>query len=260
MKAGDHILQICDVNVRGLASEQVAAVLRQSGSHVRLLVARPLEELPMGIEQLDENMYGSSVFAPIVPTRHLSQHINQLKAMISAYPDFVGFQGEGVLMEGGDYESEYNKNALVSQQQYTYQNAEHSRVNVDGLNDTNSMLYLTTTSPTTHNHDSDVFSNRPKTPKRLSLATVFEMSPLDTSDKITNEAEKNIKKNIEINKEKKIENNKENNVENNKIHERTEKNNDSSDDSKDNIRKDTDAQPKTEGIRLKIVSIIKINY
>ncbi|ESO01193.1 hypothetical protein HELRODRAFT_82368 [Helobdella robusta] len=44
LRSGDHILQICDVNVRGLASEQVAAVLRQSGSHVRLLVARSVHE------------------------------------------------------------------------------------------------------------------------------------------------------------------------------------------------------------------------
>lgn len=36
-------MQIGDVNLRGMGSEQVAAVLRQSGSHVRLVVARPVE-------------------------------------------------------------------------------------------------------------------------------------------------------------------------------------------------------------------------
>lgn len=43
LQSGDHILQIGDVNLRGMGSEQVAAVLRQSGSHVRLVVARPVE-------------------------------------------------------------------------------------------------------------------------------------------------------------------------------------------------------------------------
>ena len=43
LQSGDHILQIGDVNLRGMGSEQVAAVLRQSGTHVRLVVARPVE-------------------------------------------------------------------------------------------------------------------------------------------------------------------------------------------------------------------------
>jgi hypothetical protein len=43
LQSGDHILQIGEVNLRGMGSEQVAAVLRQSGSHVRLVVARPVE-------------------------------------------------------------------------------------------------------------------------------------------------------------------------------------------------------------------------
>ena len=41
--SGDHILQIGDVSLRGMGSEQVAAVLRQSGTQVRLIVARPIE-------------------------------------------------------------------------------------------------------------------------------------------------------------------------------------------------------------------------
>lgn len=43
LQSGDHILQIGDVSLRGMGSEQVAAVLRQSGTHVRLVVARPFE-------------------------------------------------------------------------------------------------------------------------------------------------------------------------------------------------------------------------
>ncbi|XP_037528743.1 multiple PDZ domain protein isoform X1 [Rhipicephalus sanguineus] len=43
LQSGDHILQIGDVNLRGLGSEQVASVLRQAGARVRLVVARPSE-------------------------------------------------------------------------------------------------------------------------------------------------------------------------------------------------------------------------
>lgn len=43
MNSGDHILQIGDVNLVGMGSEQVAAVLRQCGNCVRLVVARPVE-------------------------------------------------------------------------------------------------------------------------------------------------------------------------------------------------------------------------
>lgn len=43
MQSGDHILQIGEVSLRGMGSEQVAAVLRQSGTQVRLVVARPFE-------------------------------------------------------------------------------------------------------------------------------------------------------------------------------------------------------------------------
>lgn len=41
--SGDHILQIGDVNLHEMVSEQVANVLRQSGTHVRLVVARPVD-------------------------------------------------------------------------------------------------------------------------------------------------------------------------------------------------------------------------
>lgn len=43
--SGDHILQIGDVNLHEMVSEQVANVLRQSGTHVRLVVARPVDPL-----------------------------------------------------------------------------------------------------------------------------------------------------------------------------------------------------------------------
>ena len=62
LQSGDHILQIGEVNLLGMGSEQVAAVLRQCGSCVRLVVARPVE--PSSPDAL-----GSQ--APIVPTKIL---------------------------------------------------------------------------------------------------------------------------------------------------------------------------------------------
>ncbi|XP_069993996.1 multiple PDZ domain protein isoform X5 [Penaeus vannamei] len=64
LRSGDHILQIGDVNLRGMGSDQVAAVLRQSGSHVRLIVARPVEPTSPDFQ------VGRS--APIVETRVLN--------------------------------------------------------------------------------------------------------------------------------------------------------------------------------------------
>ncbi|KAL5021229.1 hypothetical protein ScPMuIL_000384 [Solemya velum] len=72
LRSGDHILQIGEVNVRGMGSEQVASVLRQSGSHVRLIVARPISEPPsIPIPH-----------APIVPTHTLDEHLQQLNSMM----------------------------------------------------------------------------------------------------------------------------------------------------------------------------------
>ena len=55
-----------------MGSEQVAAVLRQSGSHVRLIVARPIIE-PSTIP---------SPNAPIVPTHELDQHLQQIHSLL----------------------------------------------------------------------------------------------------------------------------------------------------------------------------------
>lgn len=43
LQSGDHVLQVGSVNLRGYTSEQVAAVLRQAGAVLRLLVARPAD-------------------------------------------------------------------------------------------------------------------------------------------------------------------------------------------------------------------------
>lgn len=63
LQSGDHILQIGDVNLLEMGSEQVATVLRQSGTHVRLVVARPAT---LEFKQLNTS-------APLIPTRLLSE-------------------------------------------------------------------------------------------------------------------------------------------------------------------------------------------
>ncbi|KAL8570734.1 hypothetical protein ACOMHN_039168 [Nucella lapillus] len=72
LRSGDHILQIGDVNVRGMSSEQVALVLRQSGSHVRLIVARSIFEPPPF--QIPN--------APIIPTSQLDDHVAHINALM----------------------------------------------------------------------------------------------------------------------------------------------------------------------------------
>ncbi|CAH0405365.1 unnamed protein product [Chilo suppressalis] len=61
LKSGDHILQIGDVSLMEMGSEQVAGVLRASGSRVRLVVARAADPAT-----------NQPSTAPIVPARLLS--------------------------------------------------------------------------------------------------------------------------------------------------------------------------------------------
>ncbi|XP_072937056.1 patj homolog [Epargyreus clarus] len=65
LKSGDHILQIGDVSLMEMGSEQVAGVLRASGSRVRLVVARAAEPAHLPAAR-------SASAAPIVPARLLS--------------------------------------------------------------------------------------------------------------------------------------------------------------------------------------------
>ncbi|XP_037947727.1 patj homolog [Teleopsis dalmanni] len=65
LQCGDHLLQIGEVNLRGFSSEQVATVLRQTGAHVRLIVARPVEPTATDYQTLASH-------APIIPTKLLS--------------------------------------------------------------------------------------------------------------------------------------------------------------------------------------------
>lgn len=61
LRSGDHILQIGDVSLVEMGSEQVAGVLRASGSRVRLVVARAVD--PTAVQPSP---------APFVPARLLS--------------------------------------------------------------------------------------------------------------------------------------------------------------------------------------------
>lgn len=53
------------MNLRGFCSEQVATVLRQTGSHVRIIVARPVEPTSPDYQALASH-------APIIPTKLLT--------------------------------------------------------------------------------------------------------------------------------------------------------------------------------------------
>ena len=74
LHSGDHLLQIGDVNVRGMGSEQVASVLRQSGAHVRLIVARSVAEPTSN----------NPLHTPIVPTHQIDEHLHHINASLLA--------------------------------------------------------------------------------------------------------------------------------------------------------------------------------
>lgn len=65
MQAGDHVLQINDVPLRGFSSDQVAQVLRQTGQQVRLIVARSVEPASVDFQAITSH-------APIIPTKLLA--------------------------------------------------------------------------------------------------------------------------------------------------------------------------------------------
>lgn len=65
MQAGDHVLQINEVALRGFSSDQVAQVLRQTGQQVRLIVAR-------SVEPTSADFHAIPSHAPIIPTKLLA--------------------------------------------------------------------------------------------------------------------------------------------------------------------------------------------
>ncbi|KAH8366141.1 hypothetical protein KR093_009699 [Drosophila rubida] len=85
LRSGDHILQIGDVNLHEMVSEQVAAVLRQSGTHVRLVVVRPIEQT------LPTPQYALEPGSAVVPTRVLVDPAELERYLISTgYPEIFG--------------------------------------------------------------------------------------------------------------------------------------------------------------------------
>lgn len=80
LQSGDQILQIGDVNLHEMVSEQVASVLRQSGTHVQLVVARPIDATNGAIEEFENSA--------IVPTALLANPL-KLKQYLadSGYPE-----------------------------------------------------------------------------------------------------------------------------------------------------------------------------
>lgn len=80
--SGDHILQIGDVNLHDMGSEQVASVLRQSGTHVRLVVARPIDPIRSA-----QDVDGSA----IVPSRLMNDPVELERYLTAAgYPEIFG--------------------------------------------------------------------------------------------------------------------------------------------------------------------------
>ena len=59
MKSGDNILQINEENLTGIASDQVATIIRRAGKEVKLVIAREMindertfESLPRQVHHL----------------------------------------------------------------------------------------------------------------------------------------------------------------------------------------------------------------
>ena len=56
LKSGDHILQINDVNLGGMGSDEVASSLRKAGNQVKLVISRIVAEEPPEIPIRPENV------------------------------------------------------------------------------------------------------------------------------------------------------------------------------------------------------------
>lgn len=101
LQSGDHVLQVGSVNLRGFTSEQVAAVLRQAGPTVRLLVARPADPAAA----LRAPLPGTA----LVPTKLLAdpelldRHL--IEAGYGAVYDLSQCYGEYINGQNGDVEN-----------------------------------------------------------------------------------------------------------------------------------------------------------
>ncbi|XP_013138341.1 PREDICTED: uncharacterized protein LOC106103198 [Papilio polytes] len=89
LRSGDMLLRIGAVSVVGMCARQAAAVLRQCGACVRLLVARPASAaLPPSMQSLGASQ------APVVPSRLLADPIELERSLSEA-----GHEGFGALCE-----------------------------------------------------------------------------------------------------------------------------------------------------------------
>uniref|UniRef100_A0A182QIC8 Multiple PDZ domain protein n=1 Tax=Anopheles farauti TaxID=69004 RepID=A0A182QIC8_9DIPT len=102
LKSGDQILQIGDVNLHEMVSEQVASVLRQSGTHVQLVVARPID--PAATNEYDHH------HSAIVPTVLLANPL-KLKQYLadSGFADIYGVYSVANLESPGSGEHPFGK-------------------------------------------------------------------------------------------------------------------------------------------------------
>ncbi|CAH0551669.1 unnamed protein product [Brassicogethes aeneus] len=101
LQSGDHILQIGEVNLRGLAADQVASVLRQAGPQVRMVVARPVEPSSNDFQNVGCN-------APIVPTKILTDP-EELDRQLTenGYSTFFSFtQEEDICLDSENTDNE----------------------------------------------------------------------------------------------------------------------------------------------------------
>ncbi|KPJ03530.1 Patj-like [Papilio xuthus] len=89
LRSGDMLLRIGAVSVVGMCARQAAAVLRQCGACVRLLVARPASAaLPPSMQSLGASQ------APVVPSRMLADPVELERSLSEA-----GHEGFGALCE-----------------------------------------------------------------------------------------------------------------------------------------------------------------
>ena len=79
LKSSDLILQINDINVQGKTSEQVAAVLRQCGQEVRLIVSRGV----------DSNPGPTTPFSPVILTSQMNEELARLNDLLENSPGFI---------------------------------------------------------------------------------------------------------------------------------------------------------------------------
>ncbi|KAK9871938.1 hypothetical protein WA026_015188 [Henosepilachna vigintioctopunctata] len=109
LQSGDHILQIGDVNLRGLGADQVASVLRQAGQEVRMVVARPVEITSADFHNLDYN-------APIVPTRILTDPEELDRTLLqNGYNAFCNYNRKYSCIED-DEEIQYNNSVEIEKE------------------------------------------------------------------------------------------------------------------------------------------------